>query len=259
MILDYSTFLENKDVQGISGKIHPTKTELFFEKRGWCPFCDRSTSKVYSKASPYNDLNTGFYMLTEAWSCSSCGWWEMEYLHADDWVYERYIRRAILRSFEPSDIELPVQTLRKYLKEQPNLIYELHPIKMERLVQAVFGEFFDCEVVHCGKSHDGGIDLILINSEQPSVIQVKRRAKPDSVESVNTVRNLLGAMLLQQRQHAIVVTTADHFSSEAQQAAKTAVDLNIVKSFDLIDANRFLNMLNLIYSGREELWRAHLK
>jgi hypothetical protein len=48
--------------------------------------------------------------------------------------------------------------------------------------QSVFKDYFDCEVIHCGRSHDGGIDLILISADEPTVIQVKPRENPLVVE-----------------------------------------------------------------------------
>lgn len=274
MILDYSTFLEDRHTSGSGAHSGPDNRKLFFTQRGLCPFCRIGAPEVYRtedhQSYPPEEISDDPFFnppgggdieqhkYTLAWSCLSCGWWELERSYADDWMYIQEIRHAVLRSFEPSDIALPVESLRKHLINKPELIYKIHWRKMEELVQSVFEEFFHCEVVHCGGSHDGGVDLLLISSDKPSVIQVKRRMNTDSVESVTTVRNLLGATLLQQTQHAILVTTADHFSPEARQEAAKAVTLDLVKSFNLINASRFFDMLQLVHKSKKELWRKYI-
>ena len=275
IILDYSRFLEDDHRTGIGG-IHsaPKTKKLFFRKRGWCPFCRVNTHSVYhiqeSYSYPPEQLTDdpdyhppgGGYIeqgkSTEVWSCRTCGWWETTHDYHDDWMWIHAIRHAILRTFEPNDIRLPVSSLRKHLFKNANTIYQIAPRKMEELVQSVFRDFFQCEVVHCGRSHDGGIDLILILSDEPTAIQVKRRAKQASVEPVSTVRNLLGATLLKTMKRALVVTTADHFSREARTAATAAVTLDLVESFDLVDSRRFLEMLQLIHTAEEENWRPYI-
>ncbi|MDM8161479.1 restriction endonuclease [Labilibaculum sp. K2S] len=90
-----------------------------------------------------------------------------------DWQLD--INSAILRSFEISSNEVPILSLRTYLTQQNEKIFEIHHRKMEELVASVFREYFACEVKIVGKSCDGGIDLILIMSDNPILVQVKRR------------------------------------------------------------------------------------
>lgn len=259
MLLDYSNFIESKHAQSVDGTETKVNMDLFFQQRGWCPFCKKDASKVYTSEGPYNRIEgSPTYTLREVWACTKCNWWEMQHLHADDWIYDRHLRHAVLQLFQPSDISLPVMSLRKHLRQQPDLIYRIHPTKMEELVQSVFQEYYQCEVLHCGKSHDQGVDLLLVNSDIQAIIQVKRRSAPKSVESVSVIRELLGATLLQEKQHSIFVTTADHFSPEAVLTVNRAVTLNIVKSFDLFDAKRFFEILGLLRLEKEEYWRTNI-
>src|SRR5215204_3420855 len=102
----------------------------------------------------------------------------------------------------------------------------------------------------CGSAGDGGIDLIAVKGDQEFAVQVKRRSSRNSVERVHTVRELLGACLLRGAQHAVFVTTADHFSgspSGAVDAAKRSVDQGLVRSFELINGERLLRMFNMIH------------
>lgn len=259
MILDYSKFIESKDTQSASGTVTEVNMDLFFRKKGWCPFCKNDAPKVHISEGPYNKIKgSPAYSLSEVWECSKCGWWEVEHLYSDDWIYDRYLRHAILELFQPSDIYLPVMSLRKHLRRHPELIYKIHPTKMEELVQSVFKEYYHCEVLHCGKSHDQGVDLLLVNSDIQAIIQVKRRVSPKSVESVSVIRELLGATLLQGKQHSIFVSTADHFSPEAVLTAQRSVTLNIVKSFDLFNAKKFFEILGLLRIEKEEYWRKNI-
>ena len=51
-------------------------------------------------------------------------------------------------------VNIPISTLRNYLKSKPNLIYRVAPKSMELLVKSVFSDFFECNVYHCGQSND---------------------------------------------------------------------------------------------------------
>lgn len=259
MILDYSTFVQDEQRLGIGGNKPPDNLSLFFGRRAWCPFCKINTPMVYqSHIHPKSDaIDSPGYTLNHVWSCP-CGWWELEHTRGDDSTYRKVLRHAILRSFQPSDLMLPIEALRRCLTDQPSLVYEIHPQKMEQLVQSVFREYFHCDVYHCGRSHDGGVDLYFVQGENSVVVQVKRRSNPNATESVGTVRDLLGATKLHPGQHSILVTTAKRFSREAKAAAARAIRLKAVKSYELIEASRFFEMLNLVHSGIGELWRSHL-
>lgn len=264
LILDYSQFVEDRQSKVPEGTSGPRQPDLFFSERGWCPFCKLRAGKVYSvEGSEEQTWDSGWQKRTRAWSCNQCGWWEIEHFDsiADsdiEWVEDTVLRHAVLRSFNPRDQELPVEVLKEHLKRHPQTLYSIHPTKMEKLVQSVFSEFYDCEVEHCGRSHDDGIDLILVNSHKPGAIQVKRRESAKSVESVKTVREVLGAMLLSRKRRGWIVTTADHFSSEARSAATRAITLDLVDAFELVDFNRFLDMFRQSSDDTGGLWRRFL-
>jgi hypothetical protein len=48
---------------------------------------------------------------------------------------------------------------------------------MEELVASVLPEHFACTAHVVGKTNDGGVDLILIDADEPIIVQVKRRTK----------------------------------------------------------------------------------
>jgi hypothetical protein len=123
----------------------------------------------------------------------------------------------------------------------------MEPTRFERFVGDLLAAHLSCDVVHCGKSHDGGIDLILADSDIGHIpIQVKRRSTPGSVESVSLVREFRGAMLLKGYDRGILVTTADHFSNEAIEASTPSPQDLVEQCIDLIDCRRLLDILNVV-------------
>lgn len=64
----------------------------------------------------------------------------------------------------------------------------------------------------------------------------------------------LGATLLQKSQSCIFVTTANKFSKEAEKTASLGIDLGLVKRFELINYNRFINMLKSEPKKIQQTW-----
>lgn len=169
--------------------------------------------------------------------------------------YKTEFRVARLRTFEATDLSAPLEALIEYAARHPAILRDVNPTKLERLVGATIGRALECEVEHCGRTGDGGIDLFVMDGETKLLVQVKRREKP-STESVQTVRELLAATLLHGSARASIVTTAAKFSSAARLAAATAIKLRLVEQFDLVDFDRFASILNLISRG-EPPWRKY--
>ena len=139
------------------------------------------------------------------------------------------------------------------------MIHDIHLTKMEQLVKSVFEVFFLCEVKHCGRAGDGGVDLLVVVSDAPTaVVQVKRRRDENAVESASVVRELLGAAVLRGVKEAIFVTTADHFSHQSIKEAQTAMARRIVTRFELIDRHRFMASLRLVQPETVSRWSNHL-
>ena len=130
---------------------------------------------------------------------------------------------------------------------------------MEELVASVFKDIMDCKVLLVGKSHDGGKDLILLDGDRQTFVQVKRRTQPDKVEAVSSIRNLIGASIIGDANACIFVTTADHFSKDAQVAAQKVVEKKVFDSFELIDYRKFVDMLNLQKENYPKEWEQLLK
>jgi restriction endonuclease Mrr len=113
----------------------------------------------------------------------------------------------------------------------------------------------DCEAIHIGGPNDDGIDLILIDGERQYVVQVKRRAAADAVESVQGIREFVGAMLLQGFVRGLFVTTAPRFSLRARRTAQLAEDRKLVESIELVDSARLIDVCKLTAVGERQPWK----
>ena len=234
--------------------------DRYYKNAGFCPFCKKQAGKVFSD-SHYEHISDddpclNYHHSLTIWSCKGCGWWDMKHheqsgrdstdpAFMSDWLYH-----GALKTYNPPDYNLPVEALRRELCHREDIIHHIHHRKMEELVKSVLKDYLpNCSVSLCAKGSDGGIDLILIEDEVPTAIQVKRRVRPDSVERVECVRAFLGAALNRKFKHLIFITTAKRFTA-GKNSAKFEVDLGLknglVETFELIDRDRFLGILNLV-------------
>ncbi|MBU3156333.1 restriction endonuclease [Clostridium estertheticum] len=171
----------------------------------------------------------------KVWECDTCRWWEHslysymddqhKYQQFKDW--ENKINSAILKKFGLNSKEVTIITLRKYISENNDYIYNIKDKKMEELVASVFKEHYNCDVRLVEKSNDGGVDLILIQSGKSTIVQVKRRTVAEKVESVKEIGELLGATMLAESRNCIFVTTVNHFSKDAIKSKQLAISKEI--------------------------------
>ena len=267
MILDYSTYFERQGHRGIVNYKQADSNIDLFAYESHCPFCKEvQLETVYRKSKcDYPEWLFGsFNEFETVLQCPQCGWWEYKYHNQSDAIIDGIaasdikIITAELRKYDETRDDIPIGILRQYIDENPDRIYSIHDKGMERLVQSVFSDFYNCDVELVGKSHDGGKDLIMLDNGSETFIQVKRRMSSKKVESVIAIRELIGAAVLGGVNSCIFVSTADHFSTEAKKAAKCATTKCNFDKFELIDGNRFLNMLHLVRKECPELWRTLL-
>jgi hypothetical protein len=137
-----------------------------------------------------------------------------------------------LRTFDEEAPEGTLGEVAQWFRRHPRLYNTVSPTYLEKLVARIFtnsGQYV--EVHHVGRPDDGGVDVVLVESESD--------AKPS--EPVSTIRNLLGAMILQESQLGIVVSTADHFTFRARESAAKANPLGF--KVDLLDRKALDAML----------------
>ncbi|HEY4901801.1 MAG TPA: restriction endonuclease [Terriglobales bacterium] len=240
--------------------------DRFYSRNDICPFCSHRTSEIFDggivEYDPEDrDTRRDIHHSVSAWSCD-CGWWTVEDSETPDahnlYGMTRSISayRGILRTFSSADTEIPMDTLRRAISKHPNTIDSIGPTKMEELVGAVMADFWPgatCKL--CGKSGDGGIDLLLVRGDKPFAIQVKHRQRIDRAEGVHHVTHFIGALVLANIPNGVFVTTADHFSGAAQTAASTVVKREAVESLELVDRSSFLEILERTSNCIQDIWR----
>jgi restriction system protein len=194
----------------------------------------------------------------EVLECQGCGWWQLERQTHDGvgsdagGVYS--LHKASLKEFISDGATTPVEVLAQHINRSEDLIRNINPTKLEELVGSVFRDFYSCEVTHCGQSHDHGIDLLLIQGEETIPIQVKRRLSPNSVEGVKVVREMFGVMFRDGYQQAKVVSTASRFSRYALAEVEKVMNEHRCESFELVNLDAFLQILNLRQKGIPPSW-----
>jgi hypothetical protein len=264
VILDYSEVTYEERLLGETWE----EAQSFYRAAGVCPTCKvaapvvRDTHWSRGDTDPLSDPCTDEHWHASVRSCE-CGWWDIfcEGNSGHDSIdppadfTPRHLR-AVLRRFAPKSAEVPMAALREALRKRPELLYGLHFEAMERLVADLLAGVYDCEVIHCGRSGDGGVDLLILDSDNPTAVQVKRRTRAGIKEAVAPIRELTAAALLRGCAAAIYASNADAFTQPAQETAKNAVDLRLLRSYQLIDRGRLVNLLTS--TATEQPWRPHL-
>ena len=131
-------------------------------------------------------------------------------------------------------------------------MYSCNPTRFEKFIADVFrSNYTNAEVLHVGRPHDGGTDVLLIDAEKRQwLIQVKRRESPSNSEGVGIIRDILGAMHLKGVRRGIVVSNADRFSRYAQKAAVEAEAKEYPMIVRLVNSDILDKMLDPVLPDR---------
>ena len=273
-ILSYDSWIEDVQHYRQDGPIGQVTTTVVRDPKdpasfllAWevCPFCQSVMTCPIdeNKVIPMAPDESFAFRLS---ACVACGWWTAH----SQWVYDRdYIekvaaevlriaRKGIAKEFNVTAGELPLEALIREAKKRPQILYDVNPRKLEETVAAVFGAVMDCNVEHVGRSHDGGVDLIVLDADAPLLVQVKRRQHAEHVEPASLVREFIGAVALRGAVRGAVVSTARKFSPLAQRHARNIVSSRTFVEFDLIDFARFRDLLRLTPGSLTDPWRQHL-
>jgi restriction system protein len=205
-----------------------------------CPYCNTSLNVTYSG---FKEDNNGETWGLSRHDCEACGWWRTN--KWPDHYFLGYCKIGILHTTSMNLTDSIYQGLGK-LDDELALIQPLSPVQFEKAVASILGTYYDCDVVHVGRSNDGGIDLILLNSNLGFIpVQVKKRQTRKS-ESVRLIREFRGAMLLKGVDKGVIVTTASKFSNQAVDASCPRAEHLVQQTIDLIDARRLLEIIKVI-------------
>jgi restriction endonuclease Mrr len=217
-----------------------------------CPYC-RTRLEQGRRDFEWQD-----YVVDEAIvaDCHNCGYWVYSsYSQVDETEFGDPIHTwgAHISKLNEFSEELPQEChaeLAQYLRRNPTFWHMMEPSPLERLVAEVYRRnYAPCEAIHVGRPGDGGVDVLLIDSgAEKWLVQVKRRETDEASEGVATIRNLLGAMILEGMFRGIVVSTADHFTFQACRARERAARVGFY--LELVDRGKLNRMLDPLLPDR---------
>lgn len=236
-----------------------TDIKKFFYGDKICPFCKSRLEKIFVGV----EIVTGspeLYYSGDVLECPKCNWWtyKTHFAETDDnlcsingyYTDTRYY--AITKKFDISDKNLPLAVLEKELKERNELLYNIAPYKLEELSQSILKGVYDCEVYHVGKTGDGGTDLIILESDDPILVQVKRRENPEHVELVKGVREFVGTLYIEGKRKGIYISTAKKFSKASKEVAEKLLYNRKLDYFELIDYDKLCSLMKNL--GEKKTW-----
>jgi len=175
--------------------------------------------------------------------CPTCGWWiafeESVQRQGSDIVVSAFGGVGGLIEFDVGGLDVPLRDLRNYLVAKYDARFAINPRVFEDAVASVFHDRgYRARVT--AFSGDDGIDVVLDGPDDKLIgVQVKRHASTISVEQL---RSLVGALVINGMTSGVFVTTSD-FTSGAPRTVDLAAARGI--RVDLYDAARFYDALKL--------------
>jgi restriction system protein len=138
-----------------------------------------------------------------------------------------------------NDIAVPVKEVKDYLTAKYDARFFIHPRKFEEVVDSVFRSMGYNSFI-TAYSNDGGIDIVLNETDSTVGVQVKRYKDKIKVEQI---RAFAGALLLKGCSKGLYVTTSD-FQPGAYKAAEQFTSRTLPN--ELINADRFYDALKIV-------------
>ncbi len=217
----------------------------------YCLYCSTKLLKVEDEI--FQERSRRDYCL---WYCEYCRYWQARLYSdpfgecippPDHWAYVSKLREFNTKLPDGCSDELAV-----HVRRQPHLLHSLNPKRFEKFVADVFqANYTNAEVLHVGKPNDGGVDVLLIDAQKEQwLIQVKRRGVKRQSEEVGTIRDILGAMIIEGVYRGIIVSTAPRYSRHAKRAAAIAKNGKPRMTVHLVDRGIFNRMLDPILPDR---------
>lgn len=217
-----------------------------------CDYC--STELLWIEKEIIEEISHGDYRL---WYCRNCRFWQA-LIYSDPWGYGRppaadlWVYVSKLREFNMNLPDGCSEELALYIRRHPDVLHSFRPTRFEKFVADVFrANYTNAEVIHVGKPHDGGIDVLLIDTgKEDWLIQVKHHKSQNHSEGVGTIRDMLGAMHLEEARIGIIVSAVKKFSQPAKEAAIKAGKVRNPMTIHLVDKGIFSRMLDPVLPDR---------
>lgn len=195
--------------------------------------------------------------------CPSCGWWvlfgDRDDIDGENYATDSLLFEGILKRFELTDKEVPMNELRKYLRRNITGIRHINPTAFERLICDVYRDFYDCEARHVGGPGDNGVDVFAVINDEPHLIQAKRRGRLGHIESAALVRELVGTVILNDARKGHLVTSAAGFSKQAISLSQSKALKRFQIEIQLKSRDDIYNMIRISDRKLEDMWETHLR
>jgi len=178
--------------------------------------------------------------------CRHCGWWTAYRVHQGDHprtahLYECYDGLVgSLKEFDPADISVPIEDVRRYLQINKDRVYDLNPRTFEEVVGSVFKDH-GWQVKVTAYTGDDGLDVILTDGTRTVGVQVKKNDKKRKVEA-EQIRALAGALMLNGITEGVFVTTSSYRKGAIVTAERYGKQGYPVR---LLDCKRFFEALEI--------------
>jgi len=230
------------------------QTELRPRLRGQaCPYCGEALAKPKELTNVGLHTTTTFYSSVDV--CDLCGFWRYAFgdtLTGVEWTV------PFTRSFQPEAHTPALAELAARAHDSPERLNVLSPLNFELFVGTVLKEHMECDVKHVGGTHDGGIDLLVLDADPPLVVQVKRRRRRDSAEGVEVVKTMFATMFGGGHGRGMVVTSANRFTRGARAWARLPSLSHAGFEIDLVDINRLIDMTRPSERPAQPAWQTAL-
>lgn len=86
--------------------------------------------------------------------------------------------------------------------------------------------------------------MIVLESDDPILVQVKRRQNPNHIELVKGIREFVGTLFIEGKRKGIYISTAKKYSHGSIDTAKKLLDTRKLDYFELIDYDKLCSIIN---------------
>jgi hypothetical protein len=212
-----------------------------------CPFCSARLAQQDCLLPGEDEPDQKVAALEVCRRCTYWRWHQLDtYVYGSRGLMALHEYRSGVSKLAEFSVDLPAgcsEEMAVQIRRRPVLWQTMNPSRLEVLVADIIrANYEQIEVRHIGGTNDGGVDVLWIqSSNQRWLVQVKRRGGPSKGEGVGTIRNLLGAMILEGSKWGAVVSTADHFTYMAHRAVGIAAEVGM--TIRLVDRHQLDGLL----------------
>jgi len=235
------------------------------ERSTACEYCLAALERQRLLSEPLSDADCQRELALAL--CPDCGWWfATETYSAPTHVDVGYTTRTahavgVARRYDIAAFNAPLGELRRYLARHPEHLAQVNPTAFERLLADCLKDAYGAaDVIHTGKTSDGGIDIkMIITNDETFLIQVKRRSHLGRHEGVRVVRELNGVLFREGIAKGMVLTTAKGYTRAARSEVNVRTPTVRPYHVELLAFEDIVRMLRLVPTLPYKPWQGHIE